>query len=57
MIKDLTSLNPSKGRESKEPDTLVNKKLPGFITADLQIYKFIKAVREELKENPTEAEN
>jgi leucyl-tRNA synthetase len=30
--------------------------LPGYITADLQNYKNIKGVRENLKKNPTDAE-
>ena len=56
MEKDPTSPNPSKGGESEDPDSSGNKKIPGFVTANLQIYKFIKGIREDLKKNPTEAE-
>jgi very-short-patch-repair endonuclease len=56
MDKDQTSSSPSQEEESKETDFSGYKKLPGFVTADLQIYKFIKNAREELKKNPTEAE-
>jgi very-short-patch-repair endonuclease len=56
MENDPTSPNPSKGGESKVPNSSGNKKLPGYVTANLQIYKFIKGIREDLKKNPTEAE-
>ena len=56
MDKDLTSSNPLQESESNEMNSSGNKKLPGFVTADLQIYKFIKNAREDLKKNPTEAE-
>jgi very-short-patch-repair endonuclease len=56
MDKDQTTFNPSQERNSKEIDSSGYKKLPGFVTADLQIYKFIKNAREDLKKNPTEAE-
>jgi len=56
-----TSPNPSKGGEPAESTDFVEniengKQLPGYITANLQNYKFIKDARENLKDNPTEAE-
>ena len=56
-----TSPYPSKGGEPAEPTndlgfTQTGKSLPGYITADLQTYKYLKDVRQDLKENPTEAE-
>ena len=57
MKSDPTSPNPSKGGELVEgTDYSGYKKLPGYVTADLQNYKYIKNVRKNLKENPTEAE-
>jgi len=61
MKRKPTSPNPSKGGELAESsDSAKNnegrKQLPGYITADLQNYQFIKGIRENLKENPTEAE-
>ena len=56
MEKDPTSPTPFKGGEFKEPVSSATKKKPGFITANLQIYKFIKVIREDLKKNPTDAE-
>lgn len=56
-----TSPNPSKGGESCESPTVsdtnnLENRLPGYVTADLQNYKYIKEFRVILKENPTEAE-
>ena len=34
----------------------VEKKIPGYVTADLQNYRFLKEFRAILKENPTDAE-
>ena len=56
-----TSPCPSKGGEPAEPRndlgfTQTGKSLSGYITADLQTYKYLKDVRQDLKENPTEAE-
>jgi len=61
MNTKLTSPNPSKGGEPAESTDFVEniengKQLPGYITANLQNYKFIKDARENLKDNPTEAE-
>ena len=56
MIVKNKSLNNSDGEEFVEPDSLGIKKLPGFITADLQSYKYVKDFRENLKKNPTDAE-
>jgi len=60
-MKSPTSPNPSKGGEFVEPTNYagcneVENKLPGYVTANLQTYKFIRDVRENLKENPTQAE-
>jgi very-short-patch-repair endonuclease len=43
-------------KESVGSDSLETEHLPGFVTADLQNYKFIKDFRETLKKNPTDAE-
>jgi len=56
MNDELTSSNHSKREESVEPDTSGIKKTPGFVTADLQNYRYLKDFRENLKKNPTEAE-
>jgi very-short-patch-repair endonuclease len=61
MNTKLTSPNPSKGGEPAESTDFVEnieneKQLPGYITANLQSYRFIKDGRENLKNNPTEAE-
>ena len=61
MKRKPTSPNPSKGGEPAESSDCAEKnedqkQLPGYITADLQNYQFIKGIRENLKENPTEAE-
>jgi len=51
-----TSPNPSKGGEFEESDSSGYKKLPGYVTADLQNYKFLKEIRQCLKDKPTDAE-
>ena len=61
MDTKLTSPNPSKGGEPAESTDFVEnieneKQLPGYITANLQNYRLIKDGRENLKDNPTEAE-
>jgi|ERR1035437_7423298 very-short-patch-repair endonuclease len=50
----------SKGLKTEESadcqgDDVV-KKIPGYVTANLLNYRFIKEIRAELKENPTDAE-
>jgi len=56
MENEQTSANSSKEGESMDPDSTGIKKIPGFVTADLQNYKFITEFRENLKKNPTQAE-
>ena len=58
---DLTSPNPSEGgeqdRELKMEKEAENEKaIPGYVTADLLNYKYLKEIREELRGNYTEAE-
>ena len=58
---DLTSPNPSEGgeqdRELKMEKEAENEKaIPGYVTADLLNYKYLKEIREALRENYTEAE-
>ena len=57
----LTSPNPSEGgeqdRELKMEKEAENEKaIPGYVTADLLNYKYLKEIREVLRENYTEAE-
>jgi len=55
------STNLSKEGESEvqsdyQANNDVEKKIPGYITANLYNYRFIREIREVLKENPTDAE-
>jgi len=61
---NLTSPNPSKGGEEDtemnlqndvDPEEFENDR-PGYVTADLLNYKYLKEIREVLRENYTEAE-
>jgi very-short-patch-repair endonuclease len=60
----MTSPNPSKGGEQDRKMLLQNeverkefkKDRPGYVTADLYNYRHLKEIREELRENYTEAE-
>jgi len=56
-----TSPSPSEGGEQDrklemEIETENEKAIPGYVTADLLNYKYLKEIREELRGNYTEAE-
>jgi len=52
-----TSPNPSKGGEQDRGLEMETEKAqPGYVTADLLNYKYLKEIREVLRENYTEAE-
>jgi very-short-patch-repair endonuclease len=61
---NMTSPNPSKGgekdREIRWDNEVDGKEFkndrPGYVTADLSNYRYLKVIREELRENYTEAE-
>ena len=60
----MTSPSPSKGGEQDRKMRLENEvdstkfksDRPGYVTADLYNYRYLKEIREELRENYTEAE-
>ena len=56
MIDNKKSVDHANEKESIGSDSLRTENLPGFVTADLQNYKYVKDFRENLKKNPTDAE-